>query len=153
MNIPAVHLYPFRVVNITAAADLPHAGDSRPYHIVFLDIFSIAGNFFLHDGTGPDETHFPLQHIQELRQLIQTRFPQKGTGSGDAGVIFQLERRFSLFPCFRIGFQQFLQPFRRVNAHAAEFIAVKFLAVFSYAAVFIDHRSGRIPIHPESYPQ
>jgi hypothetical protein len=61
------------------------------------------------ERTRPDETHFPLQHIPQLRQLVQTRCSQPfaelgeafGIGKRQAGGIVPVNHRAELDECER----------------------------------------------------
>ena len=59
-NIPGVHLYPFVVGCIAAAAGLPHAGDARTDHVEVFDVFAVFRYFSLYDGAWPNEAHLPF---------------------------------------------------------------------------------------------
>ena len=99
MHVPAVHLYSFGVVDITAAAGLPHTGNAGEDGVVLFDIFPISWHFCLYDRTGPYEAHLTFEDIQELRQLIEAGLSKEGAALGDAGIVLQLE--FSIPFLFR----------------------------------------------------
>lgn len=103
MHIPTIHLYALRVVDITAAAGLPHAGDAGEDGVVLLNIFPIPRDFFLNDGAGSDETHFAFEDIQELRQFIETGLSKEGAALCDAGIVLQFEFSIPFFFRRRIG--------------------------------------------------
>lgn len=103
MDVPAVHLYALRIVDITSSAGLPHAGDAGEDGVVLLDIFPIPRNFLLDDGTGTDEAHLTFEDIQELRQLIEAGLSEEGTAFCDAGIVLQFEFSIPFFFCSRIG--------------------------------------------------
>ena len=91
MHIPAVHLYALGVVDITAAAGLPHTGNAGEDGVVLLDISPIPRDFLLDDGTGTDEAHFAFEDVQELGQLIEAGLSEEGAALGDAGIVLQFE--------------------------------------------------------------
>ena len=99
MHVPAVHLYALGVVDVAAAAGLPHAGDAGEDGVVLLDISPIPRDFLLDDGTGTDEAYLTFENIQELRQLIEAGLSKEGAALGDAGIVLQLE--FSIPFLFR----------------------------------------------------
>ena len=103
MHVPAVHLHALGIVDIAAAAGLPHAGDAGEDGVVLLDIFPIPRNFFLNDGAWSHEAHFPFQHVPELGQLIEAGLSKEGAALCDAGIVLQLEFSIPFFFCHRIG--------------------------------------------------
>lgn len=103
MDIPAVHLHALGVVDIAAAAGLPHAGDAGEDGVVLFDIFPISWHFCLYDRTGPYEAHLTFENIQELRQLIEAGLSKEGATLGDAGIVLQFEFSIPFFFRRRIG--------------------------------------------------
>lgn len=97
MDVPAVHLYALRIVDITSSAGLPHAGDAGEDGVVLFDIFPVPRDFLLDDGTGPDEAHLTFEDIQELRQLIEASLSKEGAALCDAGIILQFELSIPFF--------------------------------------------------------
>ena len=63
-DVPGIHLDPFVVCGVTAAAGLPHAGDTGTDHVEVFDVFAIFGNFGLYDGAWTDEAHFSFQDVE-----------------------------------------------------------------------------------------
>lgn len=103
MDVPAVHLYALRIVDITSSAGLPHAGDAREDGVVLFDIFPVPRDFLLDDGTGPDEAHLTFEDIQELRQLIEAGLSEESAALCDAGIVLQFEFSIPFFFRRRIG--------------------------------------------------
>ena len=103
MHVPAVHLYSFGVVDITAAAGLPHTGNAGEDGVVLLDISPIPRDFFLNDGTGSDKAHFAFEDVQELGQLIEAGLSKEGAALCDAGIVLQFEFSIPFFFRRRIG--------------------------------------------------
>lgn len=103
MHVPAVHLNALGVVDITAAAGLPHAGDAGEDGVVLLDIFPIPRDFFLNDGAWSDEAHFAFEYVQELGQFIEAGLSKEGAALCDAGIVLQFEFSIPFFFCRRIG--------------------------------------------------
>lgn len=148
MHVPAVHLHALGIVYIASAAGLPHTGNAGEDGVVLLDIFPIPRDFFLDDGAGSDEAHFAFEDIQELGQLIEAGLSEEGTALCDAGIVFQLEFFIPFRFGRRIGSQEVLQYFFRVDAHGAEFIAVEFFPIFADTAMLEDDWSRRVVIDP-----
>ena len=103
MHVPAVHLDALGVVDVAAAAGLPHAGDAGENGVVFLDISPIPRDFLLDDRTGTDEAHLAFENIQELRQLIEAGLSKEGATLCDAGTVLQFEFPIPFFFRRRIG--------------------------------------------------
>lgn len=149
MDVPAVHLHSFGIVYIASAAGLPHAGNPRKDGVVLLDIFPIPRDFFLDDGAGADEAHFAFEDVQELGQLIEAGLSKESTALCDAGIVFQLEFFIPFRFGRRIGSQEVLQYFFRVDAHGAEFIAVEFFPVFPYPPMLENDGTRGVVINPD----
>lgn len=147
--IPAVHSYTFRIIYITSAAALPHAGDSRKDGVIFTNILFILRHFFEDDRPWSHEAHFAFEDVHELGEFVQACLSEEFSALCDAGVIFQFEFAVPLFFCFRVGGQEVFQDFLGVGYHGPEFVAVKFFSVFSDAAMFEDDRSRGVVIDPE----
>lgn len=148
MDIPVIHLHSFRIVNVISSAGLPDACNARPNHGIFFEIHAVSWNFLLYDRPGSYEAHFPFQHVPELGQLIEAGLSEEGTALCDAGIVFQLEFFIPFRFGRRIGSQEVLQYFFRVDAHGAEFIAVEFFPIFADTAMLEDDRSRRVVIDP-----
>lgn len=103
MHVPAVHLYALGVVDVAAAAGLPHASDAGEDGVILLDISPIPRNFLLDDGTGADEAHLTFEDIQELRQFIEAGLSKEGAALCDAGIVLQFEFSIPFFFRRRIG--------------------------------------------------
>ena len=103
MHVPTVHLYALGVVDVAAAAGLPHAGDAGEDGVVLFDIFPISWHFCLYDRTGPYEAHLTFENIQELRQLIEAGLSKEGAALCDAGIVLQFEFSIPFFFRRRIG--------------------------------------------------
>ena len=149
VDIPAVHMDSFRIVDIAAAAGLPHTGDAGKDGVVFFDIFPISWHFCLYDRSGSHEAHFPFQHVPELGQFVEAGFSEEGAALCNAGIILQLELLIPLRLGFRVGGQEVFQHFLRVHAHGAEFIAVEFFPVSSYPSMLEDDGPRGVVIDPE----
>lgn len=153
MNIPVIHLHSFRIVNIISSAGLPDTGNARVYHGIFLEIYAISGNFFLHNRPGSYEAHFPFQHVPELGKFIEAGLSEEGAALCDAGIVFQLEFFIPFRFGRRVGSQEVFQHFFRVYAHGAEFVAVKLLPVFPYPPVLENDGARGVVIDPDGNGQ
>ena len=149
VDVPAVHLYSFRIVYIATAAGLPHTGDTGKDGVVLFDIFPISWHLCLHDRPGSHEAHFPFQHVPELGQFIEACFSEEGTALCNAGIIFQLEFLIPFRFGFRVCGQEVFQHFLRVHAHGAELIAVEFFPVSSYPSMLEDDGPRGVVVDPE----
>lgn len=78
MYIPAVHLDSFGVVDIAAAAGLPHARNTWEDGVVFFDVLAVPRNLRLHDRPGSYEAHFPFQYVPELGKFVEAGFSEEG---------------------------------------------------------------------------
>lgn len=153
MDIPAVHLHSFGVVDITAATSLPHAGDAWKDGVVFFDKLFISRYFCLHDRTGSHEAHFPFQHVPKLGKFVEAGLSEEGAALCDAGIVFQLEFFIPFrFRC-RVGSQEVLQYFFRVYAHGTEFVAVEFFSVFPYPPMLENDGARGVVIDPNGNGQ
>ena len=153
MNVPAVHLDPFRIVDIAAAAGLPHAGDTGKDGVVFFDIFPISWHLCLYDRPGSHETHFSFQHVPELGQFVEAGFSEEGAALCNAGIILQLEFFIPFRFGRRVGSQEMLQYFFRIYAHGAEFVAVEFFSVFPYPPMLKNDGARGVVIDPDGNGQ
>src|SRR5688572_6259372 len=77
-------------------------------------------------GTRADEAHVPLEHVPELRQLIEARFPQKTPNRGDTGIVCLRPDRAGL----RFG----------VHAHRAELVHHEMAIAISDAHLMVERR-------------
>lgn len=149
VDIPAVHLYSFRIVDVAAAAGLPHSGDAGKDGIVFFDIFPISWHFCLYDRPRSHEAHFPFQHVPELGQFVEAGLSEEGAALCNAGIILQFEFSIPFRLGFRVGGQEVFQDFFGVDAHGTEFVAVEFFSISSYPSMFKDDRPRGIVVDPE----
>lgn len=152
-HIPRIHGDALRIIHIAAAARLPHARNAGPDHVVVLDEAAVPRHFFLDDGTGADEAHFAFQDIENLRQFVQTGAAQEMAALRNARVVFQLEIAVPFFAGRWIPLQQFLELDVGVDAHAAELVAIEFLAVAAHTAVLEDDRTRGVMVDPEGNRQ
>lgn len=152
-DVPGIHLDPFVIGGITAAAGLPHAGDAGTDHVEVFDVFAVFGNFGLDNGARADEAHFSFEDVEQLWQFVQACLAQECATPGDARVVFEFEFFFPFPAGFRVFCQQFFELDIGIDAHAAEFIAVEFFSMASDAAVFEYDGSWRVFVYPEGYSQ
>lgn len=58
----------------------------------FSPVFTEKSFFLRIDRTGADQCHLPGNHIQELRQFVQTVFAEEVPPGGTAGIMLKLPR-------------------------------------------------------------
>src|SRR6185437_12664432 len=116
------------------AIDLGPAGDSGldlvSNHITF---YEVAVDFVVRHGmrAGADDAHAPLQHIDELGQLIERVPAQEGADAGNTGIaLVRLADGVAIF----------------AHAHRTEFIDEDLLAVEAVAALLENDGAGRIQL-------
>ena len=73
-----------------------------------------------------------MQHVDELRQLVQSRAAQEAAGAGDARVVAHGQR----------------QAFR-IRAHGAELVDQEGHAVPPHALLAEEHRARRVELDPQ----
>ena len=141
----------FKIGDVAAAADLPHAGDAgaegQAGAVVVLVLLPLV------DGgrTGADDAHVALQDVPELGELIQGVLADELADAGllcsvgedlvadDAGVKIQLEHHAVRDPVLR---QKLFLALVRVHVHGADFIELEALAVLADALLLVDDGAG-----------
>src|SRR5918999_2385543 len=77
------------VSDVTAAADLPEAGETGPCRQI--GVLAAAGAVLLElaldDRSRADEAHVALDHVDQLRQLVETRPAKHLSEAGHSGII------------------------------------------------------------------
>src|SRR5262249_32808045 len=73
-DIPLVQLFFFSFGYELGAIDLVPSADTRANRKSYR---RVRGLIFREQGSRPDHGHFAKQHIQQLRQFIETRRPQE----------------------------------------------------------------------------
>lgn len=152
-HVPGIHLDSLVIGRIAAAAGLPHTGDTGADHIEVFDKGAVFFDFIAYDRPRSDEAHVPCQDVEQLGQFVKASLAQKGSAFRNTRVVFQFEFCLPFFPGFRISFEEFFQFDVSIDAHAAEFIAVKFFPVPTDTAMFEDNRPRRIEANPQGYGQ
>ncbi len=147
--VPGIHLDSFVIGRIAAAAGLPHAGDTGADHVKVFYKGAVFFDFISYNRPRPDEAHVPCQDVEQLGQFIKAGLAQKGSASRNTRVVFQFEFCLPFFPGFGIWFEEFFQFNVSIDAHAAEFIAVKFFPVPADTAMFEDDWPRRIETDPQ----
>ena len=123
------------------AVDLRPAGDAGLDLVadhVALD--QVAVDFVVRHGmrARADDAHAPLQHVDELGQLIERGPAQEGADAGDAGIaLARLADRLAVL----------------AHAHRAELVDEDLLAVEAVAALLEDDGAGRIQLDGEGDEQ
>ena len=123
--------------DITAAADLPNAGETWRYG----KTHAVPGLVFRHFGRNrrarAHNGHVALDNIEELRQFVEAELAEHMTEWIDARVVLHLE---CLATRFVLG-HQFLFAFFGVHVHAAELVHGEQLAVLTYAGLLENDRA------------
>ena len=150
----------FKIGDITASADLPQTGDTgldAHSHPVMKIVFF---PFVKGRRASPNQTHFALENIPELRKLIERSAADEIAyapgasllillfASDNAGIVIHLEHHAVLH--LVLGHQG-LFSFLRVHIHASELIHTELLAVFADAFLGKKDRAGRLNIDDRGY--
>src|SRR5215210_6851537 len=89
--LPVEEYHILEIENFAPPAHLPESGNSRlriePSEMVILVLAEIR----LEEGTRPDQRHVSDEHIEDLRQLVQTPASQSPPETGRPWVILDLE--------------------------------------------------------------
>src|ERR1700710_1841388 len=93
VEVVALHRQPLLEGEVAAAVDLHRPGqaglDREPGTLALV----IEGDHGLLLGPRPDQRHVPLEHVDQLRQLVEAGPPQELSGPGDSRVVDDLEGR------------------------------------------------------------
>src|SRR6266571_7774630 len=93
IDVIEVELHPAIEVNRVAAADLPETRQSR-FHRKAPAMPPVIRRDFLRNGwPRSDETHVALEHVPELRDLVERELAQPAADAGDARIAVGLEDR------------------------------------------------------------
>lgn len=132
-HVPGVHGDALGVGGVAAPADLPHASDAWKYHSVFAEVLPVAWNFFRDDGTRADKAHFAFEDVEQLRQFVETGFPQESAELGDARVVFEFEVCLPFGAGLRMRGEVLFEHNVGVPHHGLEFVAGEEFATASDA--------------------
>src|SRR5436190_4459288 len=84
LDVLEIEPHPLAEAQGTAPADLPQAGDAglhvEPAQLPGLVLL----DFLRNRGARADQAHVPLEHVEELRDLVEARDPQQPPDAGDA---------------------------------------------------------------------
>ena len=143
----------FKIGDVAAAADLPHAGDAgaegQTGTVVVLVLLPLVNG----GRAGADDAHVALEDVPELGELVQGVLADELADAGllcsvgedlvadDAGVKIQLEHHAVRDPVLR---QKLFLALVRVHVHGADFIELEALAVLADALLLIDDGAGRL---------
>ena len=143
----------FKIGDVAAAADLPHAGDAgaegQAGTVVVLVLLPLV------DGgrTRADDAHVALQDVPELGELVQGVLADEFADAGllcpvgedlvadDAGVKIQLEHHAVRYPVLS---KELFLALVRVHVHGADFVELEALAVLADALLLVDDGAGRL---------
>jgi hypothetical protein len=104
-------------------------------------------------GTRSDQAHLATEHVDYLRQLIQSAVPQPQTSANRLGITEIVEFRHRAF-----GSHQLIQVLPMhvrlgVDGHGPEFQAETCLAQMTYALLLEQNRAARNNLNENSYEQ
>ena len=91
LDVVKVQLDPAVEVIVAPGGDLPQAGDPRLDRQPAPVPERVTGDFAGQWRPRADQTHLALQHVPQLRQLIQARPTQESAGPGEARIFGDLE--------------------------------------------------------------
>src|SRR5207247_3369403 len=131
-----------------ATIDLPFSRDSRPRsHNPSPVPQRIVVDFVTYGRARTDQRHVTLEDIDELRQLIQTGFPDKPSYRGDSRVVLDLKRAIGVFHFLvdEIANVLLMDRWIVVDVHRTELKAREFLSELSHPLLLKENRSlGRL---------
>src|SRR5687768_8960718 len=81
VHILDIELDALRVGQVVSAADLPEAGHARAHCTVVLPSLGVQADLPLHAGARADDAHIALEHVPQLRKLVQAEPPQDPAGA------------------------------------------------------------------------
>src|SRR6185437_1709467 len=115
--------------------DLRPAGDARLYRMTLAMEGDRLGELVDEERTlwpRPDEAHIAAQHVEELRQLVDTEFTDDVADAGDAGIAIR-------GPADPVALG--------IVAHGAKFQNVEALTAETDALLAIERRAGAFEAH------
>src|SRR5580658_8148099 len=137
-NVAAIHADPFCEGHFRAAMNLPDARQPGSYIQPAAMPGRAAVAFFHGQRARPHERHIAQQDVEELRQLIDARFPQEPADARNARVVLDLERRpilFALVAKLRL-------PGVGIGNHGAEFEDREWPAAHTSTALAEENRTA-----------
>src|SRR6266498_796181 len=90
VDVLQVELHPAVEVDLVAAAHLPEAREAGLHRQPAAVPAVVRGHLLGDGGAGADQAHVALQHVQELRQLVERELPEDTADRGDARVVLRL---------------------------------------------------------------
>src|SRR5690606_5751929 len=141
LDVLDIQLRALLEVGIAAPVDLPQAGQAGAY-LQSLGLPQLVCVRRERGGARANQAHVPLQHIEELRKLVQARLAQELPDAGDARVVHDLEVRPGEMVEVRVLFLQLLS----VLEHRPELVHREAFTVHTGALLLEDHRAGRVQL-------
>ena len=74
------------IADVVVPAGLPMASQAGTDGHVGIGIFTVVRQLFFGNGARPDEAHLTLQHVDQLRKLVEARSPQNIADDRDVRV-------------------------------------------------------------------
>src|SRR5690606_9923447 len=133
------------IARIVSTGHLPQAGDSRSHGEIMPNGTSILEDLFLDDRPGADQAHLALQHVPQLRQLVEARPAQQAADASDARVVLELMVKRPLCSQRRVALEQLLELSLGIRNHRAELVAREALAALPDARVTEEHWAAGYP--------
>jgi hypothetical protein len=142
-DIGDVERHALGVAGVAAAADLPRAGQARTDREVVLRRGAVVGGELpgLHRPRA-DQAHLALQHVDQLRQLVERGSAQEAADPGHARVVAQLAGRLPLGPGAGIAVEQLSQPAVGVGHHGAKLQAAEEAAAAADPLMRVEHTAA-----------
>src|SRR5690606_4852373 len=109
---------------------------------------AIPRDLLAHDRPRSDEAHLALQHVPQLRQLVEARLAEEATDTRNARVVPELVVAIPLFLQLRTLFQELLEDLVGVFDHRGEFAALEASAAPPDPRMAVDHRTA---FRPQQY--
>jgi hypothetical protein len=128
-DVPEIHVHVDIEGRTSPCLDLPKAGEARLHH-ASLHVFRLVTNYIIDwMRSGADDTHFPTDHINDLRQLVNAVAPNEGTDARKARVVEHLES----WAVTLVAVSEPLLQIVRVYHHRPELVTKKQTAFFADA--------------------
>src|SRR4051812_45118704 len=150
MHVLTIESHPIWVADIISSRYLPQSRNSRADGGIAVEIGTVILHFRLYDGPRPDDAHFALQNVPELRHLIKTELAHDRACSRNTGIVSELSIRFPLGLCLRIKCQIRGQDRFGVRHHGAEFHNLKGNSVRPKPALPEEQWPARLSLHSDS---
>ena len=123
------------VLRVVARNGLPPAGDARRHRQEFHDRIIVSHELVGLDGTRADDAHLALEHVPELRNLVERGLTQKLADLGDARIIIHFVLGFPLLDLLG---SQVLFDLVRPHHHRTQLVDVNGCTITPNTALLVD---------------